>query len=69
MEDFTVRAYSASPMSQFRTSYGSFTQPGGDAADSPDGPDAPDAAELERIFRMDSVDPKRPGTDDKGNDQ
>ena len=64
VEDFGVRAYSASPMSQFHTSYGTFTEPTRDSGKT-DSPDYIDADELEKLFRMDSADPRR---DDDGND-
>lgn len=60
MEDFSVRVYSASPVSQYRTSYGTFTDParqdGGQAEEV-------DVEELEKWFRADSAtdDDHRPG--------
>ncbi|MCT1425578.1 FxsA family protein [Corynebacterium sanguinis] len=57
VEDFGVRAYTVSPMSQVHDSYGSFTAP-------------TDADELEKLYRMDSVDPHhRPGDNPEGRTQ
>lgn len=61
VEDFGVRAYSASPMGQYRTTYGTFTRsdaPGEKSGSAGSGPaDYIDADELEKLFRMDSRDP------------
>ncbi|QPK84179.1 FxsA family protein [Corynebacterium qintianiae] len=59
VEDFGVRAYSASPMSQFHTTYGTFTRPAGSTSPQAENPSYIDADELEKLFRMDSADPKR----------
>ena len=59
MEEFSVRVYNASPLSQFQTSYGNF---GGPAAPE-QSHEVIDADELEEMFRKEA----NPG-DDTGND-
>ena len=75
MENFSARLYAASPMSQRRTSYGTFTQAGDVPADSAgtatgEAGTAPreaqpdheviDAEELERWYRMESNERPKP---------
>lgn len=55
MEDFGVRAYSASPMGQYHTSYGTFTAPVNESRDG-NPPSYIDADELEKLFRMEGGD-------------
>lgn len=71
MENFSVRLYESSPMSQRRTSYGTFTQPGNTAGE-PSGaaqresqPDHEviDADELERWYRLESNERPKPNDD------
>lgn len=69
MEQFSVRVYNASPLSQFQTSYGNFGpaaakgQPSTDASH-----EVIDADELEEMFRKDAEQGKRTGEDDTGPD-
>ncbi|WJY97560.1 FxsA family protein [Corynebacterium fournieri] len=58
VENLGVRVYEATPMGQFQTSYGSFTQPGGpqqSEAQQSEAQQRPviDAEELEKWYRMD----------------
>lgn len=65
VENLGARVYSATPMGQFQTSYGSFTQPNGERKPEQDSHDVIDADELEQWYRMDSAEgPDGPtGTD------
>ncbi|SDS07597.1 FxsA family protein [Corynebacterium timonense] len=66
MEDFSVRVYSASPVAQYRTSYGTFTTPPTESS-QPSQSSQPevDVEKLEEWFRADSAtdDDRRRGRD------
>ena len=66
VENLGARVYDATPMGQFQTSYGTFTQPGPDPAphsgDSQQQGPVIDADELEQWYRMDGPD-ERGGTE------